>query len=111
MNQQTEQLLLHFDDAPKQESVDSPAMPQYIGEAKERLRLLDDLKRHKGYQLLVEALNGEARLCLHAMDKAETPTAITKTSANYYTLTQAVGWVDNEMLKLRAFLKSVSSVD
>lgn len=107
MSRQTEQLLLFPDDSPKQDSVDDGVTPQYIGETKERLRLLDDLTRHKGFQLLMEAINGEARSCMIALDRCDNPTAITKTAAQLYSLTHCAGWVANEMVKLRAFLESL----
>lgn len=106
MQEQTNQLLLwnEQEDAP----VPQVQLSKEISEYKERLRLLNDLKSHKGYQLLIQALKDESQACLVSMDKSDNPTSFTKYAANYYSLTMACGYVDNEILRLRAFLNSIA---
>lgn len=104
MSKQTDQLLLWDDEQHQQETNDSAPTADDFGRAKERLRVLEDLKEHRGYKMLIEALKYEGQLCLMAMDRADNPTAITKASANYYSLTCACAWVDKEAAQLRALL-------
>lgn len=108
-NQQLDQLLLMYEPPEDKEAPAAVLPAEEIGRARERLRILEDLKRHKGYQILMEALRGESQHCLVSMDKAEKGNQIVKFSANYYSLTMAMGYVDNEMLRLIALLKGAKA--
>lgn len=106
MTKQTDQLLLFDLESHGEEQAAAPVSSADIDRVKQRLRALDDLSRHTGWQIVKEALNLEAQYCLASMDKAENPTLFTKYGANYYSLTMAVGYVDTEMRRLRALLQS-----
>jgi hypothetical protein len=101
MSRQTDELLLH-NTVESEPEVVTPAID--VGRIRERLHILQSFKNHPGYSVLIESLKYEAQHCLVAMDKAETPTAITKASANYYTLMQVLGYVDREIAQLTALL-------
>lgn len=104
-NRQLDQLLLNGEMPAAEEQINKPSVAD-IDRAKERLRALDDLKRHKGYQMLIESLRFEAQHCLGCMDKASDPTSFTKFASNYFSLTMACGYVDNEMARLRSLLQA-----
>lgn len=106
MNHQLEQLMLN-----EPQELDKPIdQTAEIGRMKERLRILEDLTRHKGYQILMESIKAEATNCLYQMDRAETPHKATQYGANYFTLTQIAGFVTNEQAKLVAMLKSINAL-
>jgi hypothetical protein len=108
MSQQLDQMLLMYE--PEEKEAPAAVLPaEEIGRIKERLRVLEDLKRHKGYQILMEALRGESQHCLISMDKAEKGNQIVKFSANYYSLTMAMGYVDAELQRLVALLKGAKA--
>lgn len=98
---QTDELMGYVQQA--QEPNMGPTAEQ-LGDAKERLRLLENLKEHKGYQLFLQAILNESRHCLLSMDKSNNPTDFTKYAANHYSLTMVAEWLEVECAKLRALL-------
>lgn len=109
MSQQTDELLLRH--TVEQEDKEALAMQRAQelaakDAARARLRALDDLSRHPGYKILLESLNKEAQIELMKMALGETPTAVTRASANYYTLTMATGYVANEVARLTKLLQT-----
>lgn len=107
MNPQLNQLMLN-EELPEADSVVTARAE--IDRMKQRLRTIAELERTPGYKLLMEAINVEAKQCLHLMDKADTSHKATQYGANYFTLTQIAGWAANEQAKLMAMLKSVNAL-
>lgn len=102
MNEQTRQLMLMDNDGQPEAA---PALPEQETERiKSRMRALTDLKKHPGFAILKEALSVEAQATLTQMDRADNSTKMIQYSANYFSLTMAAGYVDNELARLRALL-------
>lgn len=102
----TDELLLYQTDEVK-EAVNKPD-PQLVKSMRDRLSALSDLRRHVGYQMLIAALNDEARGNLMLMSRADKAPLMVKYGAHYAALTSAVGYVDNEIARLENTLTNIS---
>lgn len=101
---QTDELLLYTDS-----NEEAPVVPpQDLSEVRERLRLIEDLKRHPGYKILIDALKFECEHSLLQADRAEKSNQIIKHSAQYAALLGATRYCDLECARLTALLVGAS---
>ena len=106
MSRQTDELLLH--NTLEQEDKESPEQKlmaaQEKDRARDRLRALLELRRCPGYHMLLGALQTEQQQAFLQMDKTDNPTKLARHSGEHYATTMALGYVDNEIMRLEKLL-------